>query len=80
MIGTFIKKIGPAGLVLKWAEGLRFPYLVGLTGVLFGIDLLVPDFIPLADELLLGLATLVLASFKKRKALPPPPENNKPPT
>ena len=33
----------------------------------------VPDFIPFADELLLGLGTLLLANWKKRKAPLPPP-------
>ena len=37
---------------------------------LFVIDLVVPDFIPLADEILLGLGSLLLANFKSRKAPP----------
>jgi hypothetical protein len=42
---------------------------------LFLVDLVVPDLVPLADELLLGLGTLLLASWKKRKDTPqvPPP-------
>ena len=50
---------------------LSFPRLFLLTGALFLVDLVVPDFIPLADEILLGLGTLLLASWKKRKVLPP---------
>jgi hypothetical protein len=42
--------------------------------VLFVIDPIVPDFIPLADEILLGLGTLLLANFKNRKT-PEPPKN-----
>lgn len=50
---------------------LSFPRLFLLTGALFLVDLVVPDLIPLADELLLGLGTLLLASWKKRRPLPP---------
>jgi hypothetical protein len=50
---------------LAFAEGLKFRQLFFLMGALFLIDLLVPDFIPLADELLLGLLTLLLAAWKK---------------
>jgi hypothetical protein len=35
---------------------------------LFVADVIVPDFIPFADELLLGLGTLLLANWKQRKA------------
>lgn len=52
-------------LLMRYLGRLRFPYLVLITGTLFVVDLVVPDMIPLADELLLGLGTLLLASFKK---------------
>jgi hypothetical protein len=35
---------------------------------LFVADVIVPDFIPFADELLLGLGALLLANWKQRKA------------
>ncbi|HEY5804970.1 MAG TPA: DUF6116 family protein [Lysobacter sp.] len=59
--------------LLTFLGKLSFPRLFVLTGALFLLDLAVPDFIPLADELLLGLGTLLLASWKKRKepGLPP---------
>lgn len=50
---------------MRYLGRLRFPYLVAITGTLFVIDLIVPDFIPFADELLLGLITLLLAMLKK---------------
>ncbi|WP_227814469.1 DUF6116 family protein [Nitrogeniibacter aestuarii] len=53
--------------VLNWASRLRFPQLLALTAGLFILDLFVPDPIPLADELLLGLATLLLANLTKRR-------------
>jgi len=54
------------GAVLAWAERLRFPQLLVLTGALFLVDLVVPDPMPFADELLLGLATLLFAAWRKR--------------
>jgi len=59
------------GGILNWARKRRFPTLLLFTGGLFAVDLLVPDFIPFIDELLLGLATLVLARWKDRRQLPP---------
>lgn len=50
--------------VLAWARTRRFPTLLAVTGTLFVVDLVVPDLVPLADELLLGLATLVFARWK----------------
>jgi hypothetical protein len=62
---------GPViGLLVRFFGRLRFPYLVAVTATLFVVDLFVPDVIPLADELLLGLVTAILASFKKPRALP----------
>ena len=55
------------GPILGFANRLRFPTLFLVTATLFVVDVLVPDFIPFADELLLGLGTLLLASWKRRK-------------
>jgi hypothetical protein len=54
-------------LVSRYAQGLRFPQLFLLTLTLFILDLLIPDLIPFADELLLGLATLLLGSWKQQR-------------
>ena len=51
--------------LIGYASGLRFPKLLLLTGVVFVIDLIFPDVIPFADEILLGLITLLLAMLKK---------------
>jgi hypothetical protein len=59
------------GLADGFARRLRFPYLFWVTVVLFLLDLLIPDLIPFADEILLGLATLLLGSWKKRRPQPP---------
>ena len=56
-----------ARLVTRFAAGLRFPTLFLLVAGLFVLDLLVPDVVPFADEVLLALGTLLLASFRKRR-------------
>lgn len=57
--------------LLRRAERLRHPTLFWITASLFVIDLLIPDFIPFADEILLGLGTLLLSRWKVRDELPP---------
>ena len=52
--------------LLRFAAGLRFPKLLAITAALFILDLIIPDMIPFADEILLGLLSLLLASLKKR--------------
>lgn len=47
---------------------LSYPRLFLLTGALFLFDVVVPDFVPFIDEILLGLGTLVFANWKKRNA------------
>ncbi|WP_217423354.1 DUF6116 family protein [Uliginosibacterium aquaticum] len=55
------------GALLGLAQRLRFPQLFLLTLGLFLLDLLLPDFIPFLDEILLGMLTLMLAVWKQRK-------------
>ena len=45
---------------------LRFPYLFLLTAAVFFLDVLVPDLVPFADEVLLGLGTLLLSKLKRK--------------
>jgi hypothetical protein len=52
--------------LMRFAAGLRFPKLLAITAALFILDLIIPDMIPFADEILLGLLSLLLASLKKR--------------
>ena len=69
---------------LAYASRLRFPWLFGITLVLFVLDVLIPDFVPFVDEILLGLLALLLGSWKRsrREALPdnPDPEGDTPAT
>lgn len=53
--------------LLNWARKLRYPTLFKLTAVLFLVSLVIPDPIPLVEEILLGLGTLLLANWKSRK-------------
>jgi hypothetical protein len=57
--------------LLDWAARLERPRLLALTAALFLVNVLIPDFLPFIDEILLALAALVLASRKKPE--PPPP-------
>lgn len=63
--------------ILNWARRLRYPTLFKVVAALFFLDLVFPfdDLLPpyFLDELLLGLATLGLASWKKRKEPSSPP-------
>ena len=49
-----------------WAQTLKFRQLFFLTLFLFLADLMIPDFIPLIDEIILGLLTLLFGSIRKR--------------
>lgn len=62
--------IGP---LLAFAGRLRFPTLFLITAALFLVDLVVPDFIPFVDEILLGLGTLLLSSWRRKPGNPPAP-------
>ena len=49
------------------ASKLRFPKLFALALLLFLVDLVVPDFIPFIDEILLGLLSLILGTIKQKR-------------
>ena len=53
--------------LIQYASRLRFPKLLALTAVVFVLDLIFPDVIPFADEILLGLITLSLGHAEKAK-------------
>lgn len=57
-----------------WAQQLRFPRLLLLTAVVFGMNVAIPDVIPFVDEILLGLATLILARLRTAPRPRPTPE------
>ena len=63
---------GAAGVFLRWASRLRFPYLFALTLALFTINLFIPDVVPLVDELIMGLVAVLLGSLRKKPDSEPP--------
>jgi len=64
-LGKLLRNSAP-GLLLGWGARLRFPYLFLITALIFVADLMIPDVIPMADEIIIGLATLLLANLKKK--------------
>jgi len=54
-------------MFLKNANQLRFRNLFFIVIALFFVDLLIPDFIPFIDEILLGLLAIILANWKKER-------------
>ncbi len=61
------KKIGVGALVVRYASRLRFPYLFLATAILFIGDLVFPDLVPFADEILLGLLTALFGTWRRRR-------------
>lgn len=51
---------------------LKYPWLFVILLALFLLDLVTPDLIPFADEVLLGLLTFLVGSWKERRPPPPP--------
>ena len=46
---------------------LRFPGLFALLATVFAFDLVVPDFIPFVDEIILAILTMIFALWKERR-------------
>jgi hypothetical protein len=55
------------GWLVARLSRLRFPVLFVLAALLFLGDLVLPDAIPFVDELLLGLGTALLGSWRRRR-------------
>jgi hypothetical protein len=66
-------------LVYRLLPRLRYPYLFLILGGLFLVDLVIPDPIPLVDEVLLALLTFLVATFTTRRETPPAPRDVTPP-
>lgn len=80
------------GIIHKLLGGmnLRFPGLFALLAGVFFVDLVIPDFIPFVDEIILALLTMLFALWKERRPtivtrttgvppLPPPAQPPLPP-
>lgn len=62
--------MNPSALIatfLAFANKLKFRNLFMIIIVLFIIDLFIPDFIPLIDEIILGLLAIILANWKEER-------------
>jgi hypothetical protein len=62
------------GPLMGFASRLKFPTLFFITLGLWAINMIIPDPLPLIDEIVMGLLTLMLATWKTRKETPAPPE------
>lgn len=58
-------RLSVTALAGRWLARRRFPTLLALAAVLLLVDLVVPDPIPFADELLLAVATALLAAWRR---------------
>jgi hypothetical protein len=47
---------------------LRFPGLFALLATVFVLDLVIPDFIPFVDEIILAILTMIFALWKERRS------------
>ncbi len=56
--------------LIRWLSRLRYPKLFLVIAALFAVDLAIPNFVPW-DDILLGLATLLLARWKSGSLDPP---------
>lgn len=63
---SLMRRIVPR-IVRRYLGRLRFPQLFLLTTGVFLVDLVVVDGLPFADELLLGLVSLLLASLRRKQ-------------
>lgn len=57
-----------SGALGRFLGRLRFPWLFIFTVLVFLADLAIPDGLPLADEILLAVGSLILGNLKKRVA------------
>lgn len=68
-----------AALIQRYLPRLRYPYLFLILGGLFLVDLVIPDPIPLVDELMLAMLTFLAATLTTRKDDVSPPRDITPP-
>jgi len=50
--------------LLTFLSRLRYRWLFLIAAGLFAVDMVIPDVIPFVDEILLGVATIVLARLR----------------
>ncbi len=57
----------------RFVGQLKSSTLLLLVTSLFVLDLVVPDPLPFIDEIVLGIATILIARWQSRRKEPPPP-------
>ncbi|MCG8325644.1 MAG: hypothetical protein MI673_09010 [Thiotrichales bacterium] len=62
-----MKPVTLIAALMSFANGLKFRDLFLLVAGLFVVDMIVPDMIPMIDEIILGLLAILLANLKKDK-------------
>jgi hypothetical protein len=60
----FRKLFGP---IQRFLERRRFPTLFLILAALFGANLFIPDAVPLIDELIMLVATVIVGAFRERR-------------
>jgi hypothetical protein len=69
--------------VRSWLQGklsrMRYPHLFLLLLVLFGVDMIVPDLVPMVDELILAVLTMLVGTWRRSGEDAPPPPSQPPP-
>ena len=63
-------------LIKGFLARLKFPQLFMVAAGLLVLDLIVPDFVPFMDEILLAIGTMILGSWEKKVT---PESTDKPP-
>jgi hypothetical protein len=66
-------------LVNRLLPRMRYPYLFLFLGALFLVDLVIPDPIPLVDEILLAVLAFIAATFTTRREEDTEPRDITPP-
>jgi len=66
MVFRKIASGGLAGVFLRWASSLRFPFVFVLMSALFVFNLFMPDVFPFVDEIILGLVAILLGNLRKK--------------
>jgi Family of unknown function (DUF6116) len=65
-----------SALISRLIPGIRYPWLFAILAGLLAIDLVVPDPVPLLDEVVLGVLTFLAASWRiRRDGDDPPPKD-----
>lgn len=65
-----MERSGPVEQILHQLGQLRFKNLFLIVAALLLVDLAIPDFVPLIDEILLGILTMMFWMWRKPASSP----------